>query len=290
MRIATPPMGLQDVIEMANVFFRSGMFTDAKDATHFIVKIQAGQELGIPPFQAVTGIHVIQGKPVMGAGILAARVKSSGKYDFDNLEHTDIVCKLEFFQNMGNGKRKSLGESVYTIEDAKRAGVKNLEKMPRNMLFARAVSNGVRWFCADIFSGPVYTPEEFDQVTEDATAVVTTQNPGGLSDSERAAISAATTKDPAPIITMPTGAGKSLPTLDSNHPDWANCINFLKSGATVDKLRVRFSVTPEAEALLLAAANTRPVTQEQIHQNNAGYAGPDPAAPVEDDLDTDKPF
>lgn len=268
MRIAAPPMPLNEVIELSNVFFRSGLFKDATDATHFIVKIQAGQELGIPPFQAVTGIHVIAGKPVMGAGILASRVKASGKYDYDLLKLDDKVCKIEFFQRDGT-KRKSLGESAYTLEDAQKAGVKNLEKMPRNMLFARAVSNGVRWFCADIFSGPVYTPEEFEsEITEDASAVVTTQNPGGLTEVERAAT-----------------APKTLSALTSDHPDWANCVNFLKTGGTVDKLRVRFFVSPEAETLLKAAANTKPITQEEIHANNAGYAGP-----VEDELDTEKPF
>jgi hypothetical protein len=28
------------------------------------------------------------------------------------------------------------------------------------MLFARAMSNGARWHCPDIFGGPIYTPEE----------------------------------------------------------------------------------------------------------------------------------
>jgi len=33
------------------------------------------------------------------------------------------------------------------------------------MLFARAISNGVRWYCPDVFSGAaVYTPDEFDVV------------------------------------------------------------------------------------------------------------------------------
>jgi hypothetical protein len=35
------------------------------------------------------------------------------------------------------------------------------------MLFARAISNGVKWYTPDVFSGPVYTPEEFDVVTQD---------------------------------------------------------------------------------------------------------------------------
>jgi hypothetical protein len=56
---------------------------------------------------------------------------------------------------------ESLGVSTFTIDDAKKAQTKNLEKFPRNMLFARAISNGARWYCPDIFGGsPVYTPDE----------------------------------------------------------------------------------------------------------------------------------
>jgi hypothetical protein len=41
------------------------------------------------------------------------------------------------------------------------------------MLFARAISNGVKWFTPDVFSGPVYVPEEMESViTEEAQAVV----------------------------------------------------------------------------------------------------------------------
>lgn len=35
------------------------------------------------------------------------------------------------------------------------------------MLFARAISNGVKWYCPDVFAGPVYVPEEMQEVTED---------------------------------------------------------------------------------------------------------------------------
>ena len=36
------------------------------------------------------------------------------------------------------------------------------------MLFARAISNGVKFFCPDVFAGPVYTPEEMNvETTQD---------------------------------------------------------------------------------------------------------------------------
>src|SRR5574339_232881 len=62
-----------------------------------------------------------------------------------------------------------IGNYTFTIEDAKKAGTKNLDKFPRNMLFARAISNGVKWFCPDVFAGPVYTPEECDVVAQNKT-------------------------------------------------------------------------------------------------------------------------
>jgi hypothetical protein len=40
------------------------------------------------------------------------------------------------------------------------------------MLFARAMSNGVKWFTPDIYESPVYVPEEMESATEETTAEV----------------------------------------------------------------------------------------------------------------------
>jgi hypothetical protein len=39
------------------------------------------------------------------------------------------------------------------------------------MLFARAMSDGVKWYTPDVFNGPVYTPDEI-QVEETTAKVV----------------------------------------------------------------------------------------------------------------------
>jgi hypothetical protein len=68
--------------------------------------------------------------------------------------------------------------SEFTIEDAKKAGLLtsgnrgSWEKYPRNMLFARALSNGAKWHCADIFGGPVYVPEEMGAIVDGDTGTV----------------------------------------------------------------------------------------------------------------------
>lgn len=158
-------MPVNDIMTMAKTFAESGMFTDAKDMAKAFVKIQAGQEIGIAPFQAMSGIHIIQGKPTVGAGIMASKVKGSGKYDYKVLQQDETACILEFFEG-----KTSLGKSSFTLEDAKKAGTQNIGKFARNMLFARAISNGVKWFTPDVFLGPVYVPEEMggiEQQTED---------------------------------------------------------------------------------------------------------------------------
>ena len=161
-----------DALTIGETFFKSGMFSDIKSAQQAVVKIMAGAEMGISPFAAMSGIHIIQGKPTIGAGLMAARVKGFGKYDYRVLEHTDKVCSIEFGTKVPGSDIKSLGISTFTIEDAKKAGTKNIDRFPKNMLFARAMSNGVKWYTPDIYENPVYVPEEMEQVTEDATAQV----------------------------------------------------------------------------------------------------------------------
>jgi hypothetical protein len=151
-----------EIMNIGKAFAESGMFPDIKSAAQAVVKIQAGAEMGIPPFAAMSGIHIIQGKPTIGAGLMAANVKASNKYDYKVVEQSEKVCSIDFYKG-----KELLGNSTFTIEEAKKAGTKNLDKFPKNMLFARAISNGVKFYCPDVFSGPVYTPEEFDVQTQD---------------------------------------------------------------------------------------------------------------------------
>ena len=155
-----------DALTIGETFHKSGMFADIKSAQQAVVKIMAGAEMGISPFAAMSGIHIIQGKPTIGAGLMAARVKGFGKYDYKVIEHSDKICSIEYFEKPG---MKSLGVSTFTIEDAKKAGTKNLDRFPKNMLFARAMSNGVKWYTPDIYESPVYVPEEMESVTEETT-------------------------------------------------------------------------------------------------------------------------
>lgn len=149
-----------EVERAAKAMAASGFFSDTKQASQAVVKILAARELGLGPFAGMNGVNIIQGKPSFSANIMAACVKKSGRYNYRASEITDKSCTIEFMEKL-DGKWVVSGESKFTIEDARKAGVKNLEKFPRNMLFARAMSNGVRWYCPDVMNGSVvYTPEE----------------------------------------------------------------------------------------------------------------------------------
>lgn len=162
--VLSSPDELDTIQRTGRMLAASGYFDAKGDGPQAIAqmatKILAGREIGIGPFAAVNGIHIIQGRPSIGANLLASAVKGSGRYDYRVLELTDKVCKIQFFQRAGD-KWDSLGVSEFSADDAKKAQTKNMDKFPKNMLFARAMSNGVRFYVPDVFNGnAVYVPEE----------------------------------------------------------------------------------------------------------------------------------
>jgi len=162
--LATTVSSLADLRNVAQMLAMSNFF-DAKGNSEQAIaqiatKILAGQELGYGPFASVQGIHVIQGKPAMSANLMAAAVKASPRYDYRVRQMDESAVSIEFFERAGD-KWESLGVSTFTKEDAKNAGTQNMQKYGRNMMFSRAMSNGVKWYCPDVFSGnTMYTPEE----------------------------------------------------------------------------------------------------------------------------------
>jgi hypothetical protein len=143
----------------ASALQKSGYFRDVTSTAQAVVKVMAGAELGLPPFASMTGINIIQGKPVLGANILATLVKNDPRYDYQVKQCNGATCELEWFED-----GKKVGISTFTWDEAKAAGLTekdNWRKYPSDMLFARAISRGARRYAPGIFGGsPVYTPDE----------------------------------------------------------------------------------------------------------------------------------
>ena len=159
---------IDDLQRLGEFLSKSGFFEDCKQAAQACVKILAGAELGFPAFSSICGIFLIKGKPAIGANLMAAAVKRSKRYDYRVTELSDKICRITFFD-----RTQEIGISEFSAEDAAKAGTQNMGKFPRNMLFARAMSNGCRWFTPDIFLGaPVYTPEELGATVDEDSSVI----------------------------------------------------------------------------------------------------------------------
>lgn len=169
------------VQRLAGMFAASGYFKDVTDVAKAGVKILAGAELGISPMAAMNGIYMVNGRPSLSAQLMASCLIANG-FKYKIVAHSAKVCTIEFWRS-----GELLGVSTFTIEQAVEAKLADKDvwkNYPENMLFARAMSNGARWFCPDAFrGGQYYTPEEMsngevvsvDQDYEDAVYASPTQ-------------------------------------------------------------------------------------------------------------------
>lgn len=154
-------------IMMAQLFFDSGLFPNARNVGGVFTIVQYGREVGLSPVVALNSVAIINGKLSMsGASMLALAFKHGVKATI--VEESDKICTI-FFQRDGYPDYTS----TFTIEDAEQAELLKQEngrikhegwrKYPAQMLRWRAVSKGLKVVAPDIMAG-VYTEEELESV------------------------------------------------------------------------------------------------------------------------------
>ena len=165
--------GQLDPMTIAKVFRASGMFPDIQSEAAAATKIIIGRGLGLTDYDAMSGLHIIKGKAVLAANLMAAAIKRAGKYDYRAMV-TDDEARVEFRQRTHDGKWETIGITSFTMEDAKRAGLggDNWRKYPKAMLFARAISSGYKAHCPDALgAAPVYVEAHGEtEIPDDAPA------------------------------------------------------------------------------------------------------------------------
>lgn len=178
---AQQEMSLEETLVLGNVLAQSGYFSDAGQKAQAVVKILAGREYGFGPIASMTGIYLVNGKITLGADMLAKAVKRHPHYDYQVVKLEADECILEFFRN---GER--IGTSGLTMQQARDAKMNQSwdkrksawkekipwKNFPRNMLFARCISNGVKWFCPDAVGAVTYTPDEIGAETDERGDIV----------------------------------------------------------------------------------------------------------------------
>lgn len=173
---------LAEAIQLAEIVAKSNGLPDIRNAGQALLKILAGAEMGFGPFASLVDVHIIEGKPAVGAHLKAAAIKRSDHYDYRVIELTRDSCSLEFSErSRATGKFEVVGRVSMTLAEAEESGLtKGKDGMKRNwrvssddMLFARCISKGYRRYCPDLTSGVlVYDPDELDSDENPHQAVV----------------------------------------------------------------------------------------------------------------------
>lgn len=162
---------MNELATAANALHASGFFADVKTQAQAMVKVMAGAEIGLPPFASMSGIHIVNGKPTLGANLIATLVKNDPRYDYRIKQATGEACVITWYEN-----GKASGESAFTMAEAQAAGLtgkQTWKAYPSDMLFARALTRGARRYAPGIFGGaPIYTPEEMGVDTDEEGHIV----------------------------------------------------------------------------------------------------------------------
>ena len=121
----------------------------------------------ITPMEYMNTYDTVQGRPRMKSDAMLAKfVSRGGDYNIKKREADE--CTIEFIW------RDKTTSFTYTMEDAKTAGLVKgggaYEKHPKNMLFLRCASNGLRMYAPELFAGH-YTKEEILSSAEPAPPV-----------------------------------------------------------------------------------------------------------------------
>lgn len=163
------------LLQLASALHKSRLWKTGS-VEQALAVILMGRELGIGPTTALSNITIAMGKPTLGYSLVGALIQKSGRYGYTVTKLTDTEASIDFFERVGfsggaAAVARPLGTSIFTLEDARRAGLLNArtgtwDKYQRNMLLARALTNGARWYCPEVFGGAVYDPSELDVAGE----------------------------------------------------------------------------------------------------------------------------
>jgi hypothetical protein len=229
----------------ADMYAASGMFT-AKDMTRemavsqAMVRIDLGEAMGFTPAESLMGISVIANRPCIESSLRAARMEANGyKWDItwhwagkpETSECVGITLHLShdgepLFDNEGNpvtvSYLKADAERMLTTmwDDATKSKrrVSILEKdnwkmTPRNMYFARAITNAQRWYAPGVLSANLLSREEAeDEPSETVQSAQTEPRPSARADALRNKVrEKASTSASAPLNEEPKQEAKSDP-------------------------------------------------------------------------------
>ncbi len=154
--------GWQTMKQQAAELIKSGFLPQGiKTPEQACAIMLKGRELGIPPMQALSHIHIINGKPSMSSELMLSQIlRLHPKTRISYPVRTGEKCEIKV-------QREGCDPSTFSFDmkDAQAAGVLGnpvWKKYPRAMLHARCVSEMARSLFPDAIAGVSYTHEELN--------------------------------------------------------------------------------------------------------------------------------
>ena len=152
------PSEFDMTVSMARTLCASGLLPSTVNSPDKAVAIiLAGRELGIAPWQALSTINVISGKPTISPQLMLALIERSGQLDAisvtDDGNTTTVVMQR---------RGRAAHTETFSMADASAMGLAtkdNWRKQPKVMRRWRAVAAAARIVFPDVILG-LYTPEE----------------------------------------------------------------------------------------------------------------------------------
>ncbi len=170
-----PGTSMEDLKSMAETVARSGLFPGLQTPSAVFTLMLICESEGLHPAQALKRYHIIENRPTMRADAMQADFMQRG--GLVRWERSDTeVCSAWFIHpryapDPGFNVTVTLAElfeSGVAARFDKNRGPKgemvlkdNYKRHPRQMLRARAISEGVRAVCPAVVAG-IYAPEEVD--------------------------------------------------------------------------------------------------------------------------------
>lgn len=207
----------------------NGQMVKVGDPGKVLLMAETGDMLGIHPVAALTGVHIIEGKPSISANLMGGLVRRAGHVlrveTTGSLEDGSLVATAQLIRR---DDPDFTFRVTWNVGKATRAGLlpgkanSNWQKYPEAMMKARAISEIIREGAPDVLmGGNVYTPEELGAaVDEQGEPIDMQQVPEPSQDGTAGPVSA----QPAPRVDKPIETEPTpVPSTDADF-DWSLAI------------------------------------------------------------------
>lgn len=157
-------------LAQANAWAKSSLVPDAYKGKpdDILVAVAMGQELGFKALQSLQLINVITGRPALSLNAYMALCRQhGGKYEV--VESSEKKCEVKVTRG------DETWTETFSLLDAQAQGLlskSNWQKMPKQMLFARALSQAIRRLFADVVNG-LYSVEELQDGSNEPISATT---------------------------------------------------------------------------------------------------------------------